>query len=256
MRGTLKGSGVWALVLACGLLSGGCASTGYGKRGLVGGGYSDKEIGPGAYEISFLAQRRSFDWTKDAIVYRAAELTYENGYRYFQVTDAADKSYVIKTMGPYGGGTSNYTPVIKLKIQCYKVPPDGEVVDAYKMLDEVPVPGTKEVYSVSQRGGEQVAASAPSGGTSAALAAAAPSPQADEYYQAGLDLYQKGQYEKSLQYFEAAEQLDPKYWRAYQAQGHAYFHLDRKKEALAAYDRSLALNPDNPELKGFADKIR
>jgi len=264
------------MLVVMGWLSTGCASTGYGKRGFAGGGYWDKQVDNGIFEVNFLAQRRPFAWVKEAGVYRAAEVTFEKGYLYFQVIRAEDKSYEIRTMGPYGGGTSNYTPVIQIHIQCFNTPPDGEYVDAYKYLDENPIPGTEKVFSVAERGGAPAAqgqeGAAPAGGAAvpappaadggAAVPApppadsAAPDPKADQYFQAGVGLYKQGKYEDSIKYYDAAIQLNPNHWQAYQSKGHAYYRLGRKTEALSAYDASLRLNPANTELKSFADKVR
>lgn len=84
--------------------------------------------------------------------------------------------------------------------------------------------------------------------------AAALTPQ--DYYQAGLKLCAQGQYEQAVTYFKLTVQLDPSNWRAYQALGTSYYHLNLIPDALAAMDQSLALNPDNPSLRQFEDSIQ
>ncbi len=82
-----------------------------------------------------------------------------------------------------------------------------------------------------------------------------PAATAEEYYQAALTLYKQKDYEQAFKYYEAAAQVDPKHWKAYQSMGHCRFRQDRKGEALYYYEKSLALNPDNTALKQIADSL-
>jgi hypothetical protein len=78
----------------------------------------------------------------------------------------------------------------------------------------------------------------------------------EEYYNAGMSLYQKAQYGQSIQYYQAAIQLDPSNWRAYQGMGHSYYRAGNIPEAVKAYDASLKLNPGNAELQKFVDNLK
>jgi tetratricopeptide (TPR) repeat protein len=78
----------------------------------------------------------------------------------------------------------------------------------------------------------------------------------EEYYNAGMSLYQKAQYSQSIQYYQAAVQLDPSNWRAYQGMGHSYYRSGNIPEAVKAYDASLKLNPGNTELQKFVDNLK
>jgi len=78
----------------------------------------------------------------------------------------------------------------------------------------------------------------------------------EEYYNAGMSLYQKAQYGQSIQYYQAAVQLDPSNWRAYQGMGHSYYRSGNILEAVKAYDASLKLNPGNTELQKFVDNLK
>ena len=89
-----------------------------------------------------------------------------------------------------------------------------------------------------------------SGIFSSALAATA-----EEYYKAGIDLYNQKEYAQSIDYLKAAVQQDPNHWQAYQTLGLCYYFKNRIVEALAAFDKSLALH-DNRDLKKFADTLR
>jgi len=79
---------------------------------------------------------------------------------------------------------------------------------------------------------------------------------ADDYYKAGLTLTQQNQHEQAVKYYQAAVQLDANHWQAEQAMGTSYYQLGNKSEALAAFDASLKIHPDNPQLKAFADSLR
>jgi len=77
----------------------------------------------------------------------------------------------------------------------------------------------------------------------------------DEYYKAGLSLYNQGDYAKSILYLKAAAQVDPQNWQANQVLGYAHYRSGDKASALAAFDESLRVHP-NPSLQAFADKMR
>ena len=78
---------------------------------------------------------------------------------------------------------------------------------------------------------------------------------AADYYNAGLGLYQKGQFDQAHRYFAAAEQMDPQDWKAFQADGFCLYRMGQPSESKAACDKSLALHPDNPELKTFTQRL-
>jgi tetratricopeptide (TPR) repeat protein len=79
------------------------------------------------------------------------------------------------------------------------------------------------------------------------LAAAATT--SEEYYAAGLTLFKQKDYEKALEYFRAALQQKSDYWEAYHSMGVAYLYLGNRTEALVAMRKSLALHPNNPDLR-------
>ncbi len=77
-----------------------------------------------------------------------------------------------------------------------------------------------------------------------------------DYYNAGLQMYQSKQYQNSIKYLQAAVQLNPQDWRSYQIMGQDYYQMGDNSDALSNFDKSLALNPDNAGLKKFADSLR
>ncbi|HEY5039086.1 MAG TPA: tetratricopeptide repeat protein, partial [bacterium] len=74
---------------------------------------------------------------------------------------------------------------------------------------------------------------------------------AQEYYSTGNALYQQGKYLDAVKYYQAAIRKDPQNWQAYQGLGNANYKLGNTKKARTAYKRSLAIHPDNPDLRGF-----
>jgi tetratricopeptide (TPR) repeat protein len=79
---------------------------------------------------------------------------------------------------------------------------------------------------------------------------------ADWYYQAGLELYQKASYVDALERFEQALDEDFEYWQAYQMIGNCYYHLRDKEKSLAAFEHSLRINPYNLKLAGYYQRLK
>jgi hypothetical protein len=77
----------------------------------------------------------------------------------------------------------------------------------------------------------------------------------EEYYKAGLSLYNQGDHARAIQYLKAAVQVDPNNWQANQVLGYAHYKSGDKAKALAAFDESIRVHP-NPSLQTFADKMR
>jgi hypothetical protein len=78
----------------------------------------------------------------------------------------------------------------------------------------------------------------------------------NEAYQAGVDAYKQGQWDQSISQMQTVIQLNPNNWQAYQVMGYDYSEEGNSRQALAAYDESLAINPNNPTVQGLADKLR
>ncbi len=77
----------------------------------------------------------------------------------------------------------------------------------------------------------------------------------DAYYQAGNKLYMQGNYDLCIKYYKAAIQVDPQNWKAYQALGSCEYHMGKTDDAIRDFNQSLAINPNNPALQGFVNKI-
>ncbi len=80
-----------ALVLASLVLTGCATATPY-QAVNKGHGYSEQRLEADRYRVSFAGNTRtSYDTVADYLLYRAAELTLENGYDYFIVTDRGNE---------------------------------------------------------------------------------------------------------------------------------------------------------------------
>lgn len=90
---------------------------------------------------------------------------------------------------------------------------------------------------------------------SAAPAPAVDPAQAQQYFDAGVQYYNAGQAEASVQYFEAALQLNPSLWEAHQYVGGILYQQGRAAEAMAHYERMVAINPD-PQLKQWLESLK
>jgi tetratricopeptide (TPR) repeat protein len=79
---------------------------------------------------------------------------------------------------------------------------------------------------------------------------------AEWYYEAGLALYQKANYEDALVRFEQALDENFDYWQSYQMIGNCHYNLRNKEKALAAFEQSLRINPSNLKLAGYYQRLK
>jgi hypothetical protein len=78
---------------------------------------------------------------------------------------------------------------------------------------------------------------------------------AGDYYTAGLHYYQQGQTDQAIQYCQNAIQADPNFWQAYQVLGYCYYAKKNNAQAILALDKSLEINPNNPQLQQFDNQL-
>lgn len=79
---------------------------------------------------------------------------------------------------------------------------------------------------------------------------------AQDYIAAGNQFYQAKDLNKAVLYYKAAVQMDPNNAAAHQSLGSAYYGLGQKPEALAEYQKALAINPNNPQLSSFVQTLQ
>lgn len=64
-------------------------------------------------------------------------------------------------------------------------------------------------------------------------------------FQEGLTSYKARDYSQALEHFKDSIPADLFPWREYEMVGYCYYHLDKIKEALTAFKKSLETNPKN-----------
>jgi hypothetical protein len=76
------------------------------------------------------------------------------------------------------------------------------------------------------------------------------------YYEAGNKLYSQKNYDRAVQYYNAAIQFNPNLWQAFQGLGNCSYVKGDKAQALSNYQKCLSLHPDNPGLSSFVKSLR
>lgn len=79
---------------------------------------------------------------------------------------------------------------------------------------------------------------------------------AAQYLAAGQQLFGAKNYAQAAQYYYAAVKLDPNNVTAYQGIGNCYYMLGRKSDALAFYQKALAIQPGNAQLSQFVQSLQ
>ena len=85
---------------------------------------------------------------------------------------------------------------------------------------------------------------------------ASSSSRADAEYQAGVVLYKARDYDGAWRKAYAALQANPKHWQSWAMIGNCQYAKGDRQSALASYQRSLAIYPDNPQLKAWVEKLK
>jgi tetratricopeptide (TPR) repeat protein len=76
----------------------------------------------------------------------------------------------------------------------------------------------------------------------------------DQYLLAGHKYLKAKQYDMAIKYYQASINTNPTY-QAYQFMGTAYYYKGDMANAKAAYEKSLELNPNNPQVRSILAKI-
>jgi hypothetical protein len=90
----------------------------------------------------------------------------------------------------------------------------------------------------------------------AGLCAAQDQDRATPYYEAANKLYSRKNYNRAVQYYNAAIQFNPDLWQAFQGLGNCSYAQGDKTQALSNYQKCLSLHPDNPGLSSFVKSLR
>ena len=79
---------------------------------------------------------------------------------------------------------------------------------------------------------------------------------ADALHAQAAALYSQGLYAAALGKARAALKENPLLWRTWGVAGNCLYRQDDIDGALEAYGRSLEINPDNPELASWMEKLK
>lgn len=67
----------------------------------------------------------------------------------------------------------------------------------------------------------------------------------DEWYEQGMVEFAAGEFERAIECYRRAVELDPNYFDAWHALGMAYLRAGRVQDAIAAGKRAVELNPND-----------
>ncbi len=76
----------------------------------------------------------------------------------------------------------------------------------------------------------------------------------DQYLLAGHKYLKAKQFDMAIKYYQASINTNPTY-QAYQYLGTAYYYKGDMANAKAAYEQSLQLNPNNPQVRSILSRI-
>jgi len=158
--------GVVYLVLLLSLSS--CMETSYRPTGSVWTGFSEVQLAPNKFRVNFNGNiTDDKNRIRDFTLLRSAEVTIENGFKYFSIIGEKDLTENVEVSTPmhsyssgsiygssfnsntsyYGGGSNSYRlPVFNNTIVCYTHKPKGvDVYDAAFLVKSL-----KEAYDITE----------------------------------------------------------------------------------------------------------
>jgi Flp pilus assembly protein TadD len=91
---------------------------------------------------------------------------------------------------------------------------------------------------------------------SAVPAYADPHDQAKSEVDFGINVAQRGLWREAIYCWEKAVEIDPKYAEAYNDLGVAYEHEGQLEKARGAYDKAMALEPNNAQIRQNYDLFK
>jgi tetratricopeptide (TPR) repeat protein len=79
--------------------------------------------------------------------------------------------------------------------------------------------------------------------------------ETEDQYVRALAYYRADQFAKAADLLTKVVWIDPHDWQAFEYLGHCRYRLDLVSDALEAYDRSLLVQQDNPELSAWVARL-
>ena len=78
----------------------------------------------------------------------------------------------------------------------------------------------------------------------------------DDQYKEGLVAYKAKDWDSAVSIMNQVVQGDPSNWQAYQILSYSYFKKKDFEDSFQTSKESLKLNPDNPTLQKFVDRLK
>lgn len=79
---------------------------------------------------------------------------------------------------------------------------------------------------------------------------------AKEYFDRGVESFNDGKFDDAIESLEEAVKIDPDFAQAYMEMGRAYHKKKRFQKARAAYQKSLALEPNNKKARFLLNTLK
>jgi len=132
-----------------------------------------------------------------------------------------------------------------------------KIVDLIKQMEADGKLSFREKGAGAALSGDEIGSETPSLSMSSLLVGAGQKnpDQAMEAYNAGVACSEQGDLEEAIKHYEKAVRADGEHLAAHQGLANAYYSLERYQEASVAYDKVLALEP-NDELKAWVEQVR
>ena len=80
-------------------------------------------------------------------------------------------------------------------------------------------------------------------------------PISNDYMAAGDKLTQEKNPRRAILYYKTAVQMDPQNWKAFQGLGNCELSIGQRENAINDFQKSLNINPKNPPLQDFMNKL-
>jgi len=79
---------------------------------------------------------------------------------------------------------------------------------------------------------------------------------AEDYFRLGNKYFLQGQFQKAIEEYQKALEIDPNFYQAWNKMGDAYNALGNSEQALECYERSLKIKTDQPVIEDHSKKVK
>ena len=79
---------------------------------------------------------------------------------------------------------------------------------------------------------------------------------AEDYFKMGNKYFLRGQFQKAIEEYKKALEIDPNFYQAWNKMADAYNALGNSEQALECYERSLKIKSDQPVIRDHSKKVK